>query len=85
MEFTMYSDARNRALVNENEAAGILGISVRTARRWRWMGKGPRFIKVGACVRYDVADLEAFIEAGRRQSTADLGRAADKRAIGDAA
>jgi hypothetical protein len=72
----MYSDVRNRALVNETEAARILGISVKTAGRWRWAGKGPRFVKVGACVRYDLADLEAFIEAGRRQSTSEAGRAA---------
>lgn len=47
-----------RALVNETEAARILGISVKTARR------------------YHPAELDAFIEAGRRRSTSDLGEAA---------
>ena len=61
------------ALVNEAEAALMLSLSVKTLRRWRWAGKGPRFLKLGAAVRYDSADLTAFIEAGRRNSTSDPG------------
>ncbi len=63
------------ALINETEAAAILGLSVKTLRRWRWAGRGLRFIKLGkgGAVRYDPADLVAFIEAGRRTSTSDSG------------
>ncbi len=60
-------------LVNETEAARILSLSVKTLRRWRWAGRGPRFIKIGGAVRYDPTDLTAFIEAGRRTSTSDPG------------
>lgn len=60
-------------LINEGEAARRLGLSVKTLRRWRWAGKGPRFLKIGAAVRYDPADLQGFIEAGRRTSTSDRG------------
>ena len=60
-------------LVNENEAACILALSVKTLRRWRWTGRGPCFIKIGGAVRYDQGDLIAFIEAGRRTSTSDPG------------
>ncbi len=61
-------------LLKEKEAARALGdLSVKTLQRWRWAGRGPRFIKVGAAVRYDAADLLAFIEAGRRASTSDRG------------
>ncbi len=60
-------------LVNETVAATILALSVKTLRRWRWAGKGPRFLKLGAAVRYDPADLTAFIEAGRRNSTSATG------------
>ncbi len=61
-------------LLKETEAAEILSVEVATLRRWRWAGgKGPRFIKIGAAVRYDPADLVAFIEAGRRASTSDSG------------
>ena len=61
------------ALVNETEAARILALSVKTLRRWRWVGRGPSFVKIGAAVRYDLADLSAYIEAGRRSSTTDPG------------
>ena len=69
----MLEDTAARALLNETEAARILAMQVTTLRRWRWAGRGPRFIKVGAAVRYDPADLSAFIEAGRRTSTSDPG------------
>lgn len=56
-------------LVDEHEAARILRLSVKTLRRWRWAGRPPRFIKIGSAVRYDPADLQNLIEAGRRDST----------------
>lgn len=53
-------------LVDENQAAAILGASVQTLRNWRWADKGPRYRKVGQrLVRYHRADLAAFIEAGK--------------------
>ncbi len=69
----MFEIQSTPALVNETEAARILAMQVTTLRRWRWAGKGPRFVKIGAAVRYDWADLTAFIEAGRRNSTSDHG------------
>lgn len=52
-------------LVDEREAAAILGAQVQTLRNWRWNGKGPRFHKVGErLVRYHRADLAAFVQAG---------------------
>ncbi len=60
-------------LMTETEAARLLGLKVATLRRWRWAGKGPRFLKLGGAVRYDQGDLTAFIEAGRRTSTSDPG------------
>ena len=69
----MTTENTTLALVNETEAARILGLSVKTLRRWRWAGRGPRFLKLGAAVRYDPADLAAYIEAGRRTSTTNTG------------
>ncbi len=65
------------ALVNEHEAARILGLSVKTLRRWRWAGRPPGFLKIGAAVRYDPTELAAFIEAVRRTSTTDTCGAVD--------
>ncbi len=61
------------ALVTEHEAARLLGLSVKTLRRWRWAGKGPNFVKIGSAVRYEPAELQALIDAGRRTSTSDNG------------
>ncbi len=60
-------------LLRETEAAPILSVEVATLRRWRWAGKGPSFHKIGAAVRYDPADLDAFIAAAKRTSTSDRG------------
>jgi predicted DNA-binding transcriptional regulator AlpA len=65
-------------LLNEHRAAERLGLAVATLRRWRWAGKGPKFRKLGAAVRYSEADLAAFIEAGERHSTSDPGPEADR-------
>jgi predicted DNA-binding transcriptional regulator AlpA len=67
----------NIRLLNEHEAAHVLGLKVATLRRWRWAGKPPRFLKIGAAVRYDPAELTGLIEAARRSSTTDSGRVAD--------
>ena len=60
-------------LLKEDQAANILSLEVATLRRWRWAGTGPKFLKIGGAVRYDLAVLEAFIEASRRSSTSDPG------------
>ncbi|MGD0949925.1 MAG: helix-turn-helix domain-containing protein [Candidatus Binatia bacterium] len=60
-------------LLNEQEAAVKLHVSAKTLQRWRWAGRGPHYVKVGKCVRYDPEDLCAFIDAGRRNSTSDPG------------
>jgi hypothetical protein len=49
-------------LVDEREAAAILGAGVQTLRNWRWRGEGPRYRKIGQrLVRYHRGDLAAFI------------------------
>ena len=58
-------------LVTERDASELLGVSVRTLQKWRLQGNGPQFVKLGHAVRYDVKDLEAYIERARRRSTSD--------------
>lgn len=54
-----------KRLMDENEAAKYLCLKVSTLRRWRWAGRGVVFYRVGGAVRYDAADLDAFIDAGK--------------------
>lgn len=50
-------------LVDEREAAAILGCAVQTLRNYRWRGLPPVFCKIGKrMVRYKRADLARFIE-----------------------
>ena len=50
------------SLLNETDIAERLRVSVGTVRRWRLLGTGPRFIKIGASVRYRAEDLREFLE-----------------------
>ena len=61
-----------KQLLNEKEVAAALKISVASARRWRVEGRGPRFIKLGACVRYRAEDLDAWL-ASRPSGGQDTG------------
>ena len=48
--------------LNEFEVAEILGVSVATVRRWRLLGRGPKFLKVaGTLVRYPVEALNTWL------------------------
>ena len=54
-------------LLTEREAAKLLRVSVQLLRKWRATGIGPKYIKLGKCVRYSLADIELYI-ASRRSS-----------------
>ena len=41
-------------------------MSERTLERWRWLGQGPAYLKVGASVVYKVEDIESHEAACRR-------------------
>jgi excisionase family DNA binding protein len=53
------------------EAADYVRLTKSTLDQWRTAGKGPRFIKAGRKVLYDVADLDRWLEAHKQKSTAD--------------
>ncbi len=61
--------------LTSGELAARWNISRRTLERWRGLGRGPAFIKVGGSVRYRLDDVEAY-ESKRRCRTeqTDLGR-----------
>lgn len=52
----------NQKLIDEFEAAAILGISVKSLRTWRSTGKVViPFCKIGKSVRYSPAILQEYI------------------------
>ncbi|SPE42066.1 hypothetical protein SBA3_4910014 [Candidatus Sulfopaludibacter sp. SbA3] len=50
-------------LITEDEVSKRLNVSVASLRRWRLLGRGPLFIKVGSLVRYRPEDLESWLGA----------------------
>jgi predicted DNA-binding transcriptional regulator AlpA len=52
-----------RTAISESALATQLDISQAALRKWRSQGKGPRFVRLGRCVRYLVADVEAWLNA----------------------
>ena len=48
-------------------AADYINASVDTLQAWRSAGKGPPWSKVGRLVRYRIEDLDAFLNAHRRE------------------
>ncbi len=51
-------------LVSEREAARLLGVSARTVFTLRHQDK-LKAVKIGASVRYDIADIREFIDAAK--------------------
>ena len=54
-------------LLSTEEVAEVLGRPARTLRQWRYLGEGPRYLKVGATVRYRARDIEKWLEAQERE------------------
>lgn len=35
-------------------------VSVTTLKQWRYLGKGPKYVKIGQSVRYRIEDIETW-------------------------
>lgn len=68
------TQARLRHLFDTPQLSSHLGIGEKALEKWRLQGKGPKFIKVGKLVRYDEADVLAWIEQQKRSNTTEGAR-----------
>jgi predicted DNA-binding transcriptional regulator AlpA len=56
--------ATSSHLLNEQEVATRLSISIPTVRRWRLLRQGPKYLKVGSTsVRYRPEDVESWLDS----------------------
>jgi len=62
----------SNALMTVQQAADYLGLAVSTLNKWRCLGGGPVFLKMGRAVRYRQKNLDSYIETAERQSTSDV-------------
>ncbi len=53
-------------LLTAKQLSLILGIPEGTLRYWRNVGLGPVWHKLEGSIRYDVRDVEAYVESNRR-------------------
>lgn len=57
------------AMLRTPQAAEYLGVSPATLCKWRVLGGGPQYKKLGRAVVYDPADLRTWLDAQSRAST----------------
>lgn len=58
-------DVRARqGLLDVNQAAELLAVTVSTLYGWVWQRRIP-FVKLGRALRFDIADLERFVDQNR--------------------
>jgi predicted DNA-binding transcriptional regulator AlpA len=53
----------SQSLLTEHDIARITGLSVASVRRWRLFRQGPKFLKLGAAVRYKPEDLTEWLDS----------------------
>jgi predicted DNA-binding transcriptional regulator AlpA len=51
------------SFLTDAEVADLLRISQACVRRWRLAGIGPRYVKIGASVRYPADTLRQWLES----------------------
>ena len=65
--------------INQVQLARRWSLSPRTLERWRWLGQGPQYLKIGGRIVYRLDDIEAY-EAKQLHTSGDAApasRAAD--------
>ncbi|MCC6366870.1 MAG: helix-turn-helix domain-containing protein [Bryobacterales bacterium] len=50
-------------LLNDHEVAARVGVSVATVRRWRQLGTGPLYLKIGALVWYRLQSIQEWLDS----------------------
>lgn len=58
-------------LYTGKQLAEYLGSTAATLAHWRYVGRGPKFIKVGSNVRYRESDVDAWLTEQTRAQTGE--------------
>ena len=60
-----------KRVIDTAQAAAYCNLGKSTFDKYRLTGGGPAFLKLGRRVVYDIADLDEWLAAHRRRSTAE--------------
>ena len=66
-------------LIDEKQVEQFYGINRSSLQKWRCLGGGPRFIKIGRRVRYRASDIEECIDAHVKLSTSNYDNEVSKK------
>jgi hypothetical protein len=55
------------SLVSTKELSKMWNMPESTLRYWRCAGIGPIYVKLGGRIKYDLADVEAYVRANKRK------------------
>jgi len=50
-------------LLTDHDVARLTGFSVTTVKKWRLLKRGPKYLRIGASVRYDPRDVAAWLKS----------------------
>jgi predicted DNA-binding transcriptional regulator AlpA len=59
----MATEQEQLLLLNERETARRLAISAALLRKWRRLGEGPQYVRLGRVIRYDCKTVEEYVRA----------------------
>lgn len=62
------SDSNGQRFLTLDEAAAFLNLPSKTLRDWRLRGLGPPAFKFGRHVRFDLGDLEKWVQEQREDA-----------------
>lgn len=51
-----------KRLITINELAALTGLSIGTLYQWKSQKKGIPYVKIGRLIKYDLKDVEKFID-----------------------
>ena len=55
--------------ISQKDLAQRWNLSPRTLERWRWLKRGPTFVKIGGSIRYRLEDIQSYEQANIRSLT----------------
>ena len=58
-------------LITPKQLADLVGVAVSTLKKWRSIGCGPPWVRIGRRIFYDLAEVEKWIDQNRFCSTAE--------------
>ena len=58
-------------LITTRQAATLVGLSHRTLESMRIKGDGPEYLQLGRAIRYEICELERWIESNRKAASSE--------------